>query len=276
MRIAVLASGSGGNAILVEEQGTKVLIDCGVSLRQLQRRARASGATLEGLAAVLLTHEHTDHVQGVPVLRRHIDAPVVATRGTAEALAGIGDVEPCLAAGRSWRVGALEFTPVATSHDAREPVGFVFESATVRVGVVTDTGDMSSGLIRTLAGCRALFLESNHDPDLLRYGRYPWPLKQRIASATGHLSNQQARGAIETLCHGGLEVVVAMHLSQENNRPELARREIERPLAGSAVRVAVASQFDPLVVEVGERRLLAGQGRLFEEGPAPARDMRRA
>ncbi len=276
MRIAVLASGSGGNALLVEERGTKVLIDCGVSLRQLQRRTRAVGASLDGLAAVLLTHEHGDHVQGVPVLRRHVDVPVVATRGTAEALAGIGDVEPGLAAGRSWRVGSLEFVPVATSHDAREPVGFVIESVAGRMGLVTDTGELSSELTQAFAGCRVVLLETNHDPDLLRYGRYPWPLKQRIASVTGHLSNQQARGAIEALCHGGLEVVVAMHLSQENNRPELARREIERPLAGSAVRVAVASQFEPLVVEVGEPRGQAGQGRLFDETPLAARDMRRA
>lgn len=276
MRIAVLASGSGGNAVLVEERGTKVLIDCGVSLRQLQRRARAVGVTLEGLAAVLLTHEHTDHVQGVPVLSRHVDAPVVATRGTAEALAGFAEVEPGLAAGRPWRVGSLEFVPVAASHDAREPVGFVIESDSGRTALLTDTGELPSEAIRALAGCRALLLETNHDPDLLRYGRYPWPLKQRIASATGHLSNQQARGAIEALCHGGLEVVVAMHLSQENNRPELARREIGRPLAGSTVRVAVASQFEPLVVEVGERRGCAGQGRLFDEDPPTAGDTRRA
>ncbi|MEW6337548.1 MAG: MBL fold metallo-hydrolase [Acidobacteriota bacterium] len=276
MRISVLASGSGGNAVLVEERDTKVLIDCGVSLRQLQRRVHAVGATLEGLAAVLLTHEHTDHVQGVAVLRRHVAAPVIATPGTAEALAGLGGVEPGLVAGRSLRVGSLHFVPVATSHDAREPVGFVIESAAGRVALVTDTGELPGELTRTLAGCRALLLETNHDPDLLRYGRYPWPLKQRIASATGHLSNVQARGAIEALCHEGLEIVVAMHLSQENNRPELARREIERPLAGSAVRVAVASQFEPLVIEVGERRGRPGQGRLFDEDSVTARETRRA
>ena len=142
---------------------------------------------------------------------------------------------------------------MATSHDAAEPVGFVIDDGCASVGIVTDTGVTTHLLLERLAGCQALLLECNHDPDMLRLGPYPWPLKQRISSRTGHLSNTQSRDAVEVLAHDGLEIVVGMHLSRENNVPGLVRQELARPLAGSGVRVAVADQDEPLVVEVGRR-----------------------
>jgi phosphoribosyl 1,2-cyclic phosphodiesterase len=259
MRIAVLASGSGGNALVAESGGTRVLIDCGLALRTLKARMLAAGVQLEELDAVLLTHEHSDHVRGLELLLRRSPLPVLATAGTAAAVA-IAGVAGELASGRTVRVGCISVLPVATSHDAREPVGFVLDDGATRIGVVTDTGVATRLLIERLAGCHGLFIECNHDPDMLRLGPYPWPLKQRIASRTGHLSNEQSREALAALAHDRLELVVGMHLSRENNLPGLVRRELARPLAGSAVRVAVADQDETLLVEVGGRAAGAPAG----------------
>jgi len=253
MRVIVHASGSGGNALVVEAAGTRVLVDCGLSLRALQNRMLAAGLQLEGIDALLVTHEHSDHVSGLAPLTRRFALPVLATEGTAAA-AGIPHLACKLSSGRAVRIGGLEIVPVATSHDAREPVGFVFDDGRSRVGVVTDTGIATKLLLERLAGCNGLFIECNHDPDMLRLGPYPWPLKQRIASRTGHLSNEQTRDAVERIAHGGLEVVVGMHLSRENNLPGLVRQELARPLSGSAVHVTVADQDETLIMEIGRGR----------------------
>jgi len=212
VRLHVLASGSGGNALAAEVAGGFVLFDCGLGPRVLARRLQQVGLPVERLKALVLTHEHTDHVKGLGVL------------------------------------------PVSVSHDALEPVGFGLENGRVRVGVVTDTGVVTELLLERLAGCHGLFLEANHDLDMLRFGPYPPVLKQRIASRHGHLSNEQARDALERLAHDGLRTVVAMHLSEENNRPALVVQELSRVLAGSPVKLAVASQREPLSVAVEEGR----------------------
>jgi len=262
VRVVVLASGSAGNALVVQAGGTSVLIDCGLSQRALAKRMVAAGLDPDGLDAVLLTHEHGDHVRGVEMLVRRLGLPVLATAGTVAALDAAAMVEGSLVSGRPVRIGGVTAVPVATSHDAAEPVGFVLDDGSASVGVVTDTGVATHLLLDRLAGCHALLIECNHDPDMLRLGPYPWPLKQRIASRTGHLSNAQSRDAIEVLAHDGLEVVVGMHLSRENNVPELVRRELARPLAGSGIRVAVANQDQPMVIEVGRpsAALAAGGG----------------
>jgi len=261
--VTVLASGSGGNAVVVEAGGSRLLLDCGVSVRRLEERARAAGVEVGELDAVCVSHEHVDHVRGLGVLLRRHRTPLFATEGTLasipEPLSAAGRLVP----GRELRVGALVVVPVATSHDAVEPVGFVVSGGGCRVAVVTDTGDVGSELAEQLSGCHALFLEANHDPDMLRVGPYPWPLKQRIASSTGHLSNLQARRTVERLAHSALEVVVGMHLSRENNVPELALAELGRVLAGSGVHVAVADQERPLVVDVGGAPPPVGQLGLF-------------
>jgi phosphoribosyl 1,2-cyclic phosphodiesterase len=260
LRLSILASGSSGNATVVEIDGTRVLVDCGISLRQLEKRLREVGLDVDGLDAVIVSHEHDDHIRGLEVLLRRHPLPVLASEGTAGALRRVPAVEGSMRAGRAMRIGGLEILPVATSHDAREPVGFVFSHRGTRVALVTDTGTVTEPLAEQLVACNGLLLEANHDADLLRYGPYPWALKRRIASNTGHLSNGQARAALERLAHDGLELVVAMHLSQENNRPDLAGQEMARPLAGSHVRVEVARRDHPIVVEVGQA--LAGVGQL--------------
>lgn len=263
MRLFVLASGSGGNAAVVQTGESCVLVDCGISYRQLRSRMRSLGIEPEQLGAVLLTHEHDDHVKGLEVFLRHHPVPVMATAGTVGAMASPPAEVETLRAGREVRFGDLKVVPVPTSHDAREPVGFVVEARGCRVGVVTDSGVLTELLVERLSGCHALLLECNHDRDLLRYGPYPWPLKQRIASRTGHLSNEQACTAVERLAHSGLEVVVGMHLSQTNNRPEMVVRELERILAGGGVGVAVAAQNQAVRVDVNGTAPRSGQLELF-------------
>ena len=254
MRISVLASGSSGNAAVVEAEGRCVLVDCGISYRQLAARMKPLGLEPGRIDAVLLTHEHDDHVKGLEVFLRRHHVPVLATAGTLEGMPMPPPDSQRLASGRDVRLGGLTVTPVQTCHDAREPVGFVMEGGRGRVGLITDTGVFTELLVERLSGCNAVLLECNHDRDLLRVGPYPWPLKQRIASRTGHLSNEQACAALERLAHSGLEVVVGMHLSQTNNRPEMVKRELSSVLAGSSVRLEVASQEDVLVVEAGGSR----------------------
>lgn len=251
MRVHVLASGSGGNATVIEANGTRILIDCGLSYRQLGQRMGAVGIFPADLDAVFITHEHDDHVGGLAVFaRRNPKVPILATAGTGIRLAGIAGLGEVLVSGATVQIGALTVVPVSTAHDAREPVAFVCEHGACRVGLVTDTGVITSLLAEHIAGCHALLLEFNHDADMLRLGPYPWTLKQRIAGRSGHLSNHQARKAVEAAAHEQLEAVVAMHLSRENNTPAMVARELREVLAGSAVRVAVADQFQSLSIDV--------------------------
>lgn len=248
----VLASGSGGNALAVEVSGGVVLFDCGLGPRVLARRFQQVGLGPDQIRALVVSHEHTDHVKGFGALSKRFSGPVYATAGTWEALGGIPPNGELLRPGHVTAVEGLKVLPVTVSHDAVEPVGFVLENGGVRVGVVTDTGVVTELLFERLSGCHGLFLEANHDLDMLRFGPYPPVLKQRIASRHGHLSNEQARVALERLVHDGLRTVVAMHLSEENNRPALVLQELGRVLVGSRVALAVASQREPLSVAVEE------------------------
>jgi phosphoribosyl 1,2-cyclic phosphodiesterase len=260
VRALILASGSSGNALVVEANGTRVLVDCGLSYRQLTERLRPFGLAPADLQAVLVTHEHSDHMSGLPVLLKRHRLPVLATAGTAEAITSITghDVELC--SGRELEIEGLSVLPVATSHDAREPVAFTFGHRGTLLGVVTDTGVVTELLVERMSGCHALLLEANHDLDMLRLGDYPWALKQRILSRHGHLSNVQARDALQRLAHGRLQVVVGMHVSKENNTRHLVAAELGRVLGGSSVRLAVASQGEATEVAVARPGLTGEEG----------------
>ena len=250
---------------MVEANGHCVLVDCGISYRQLGQRMHAVGLAPGQIEAVLVSHEHSDHVQGLDVFLSRHPVPVLATRGTAGALRRVAVAEP-LVSGHAVKLGSLGVLPVATSHDAREPVGFVLEHGGRRVGLVTDTGVITELVVERLAGCHALLLEANHDVDMLRIGSYPWPLKQRILSRTGHLANAQMRVALERVIHSDLEVIVAMHLSRENNSPVLVRRELEAVVAGSTVRLEVAEQDQPLQLTIAGVARRQTQPSLFGDG----------
>lgn len=237
MRFASLGSGSRGNATVVEAGQTRLLVDCGYPLRELERRLDALGLCAEALTAIVVTHEHADHVRGVgPLARRH-RVPVWSSAGTARA-AALGElpaVRIFSSHAGAFVIGEVEIAPYAVPHDAREPCQFVFAAQGRRLGVLTDAGRVTPHIVASLSGVDALLLECNHDPEMLAHGPYPPPLRARVGGPLGHLSNTQAARLLERLDHGRLSHLVAGHLSEKNNHPELAAQAL----------LAVAPQLGP-------------------------------
>ena len=234
MEVLVLASGSSGNAVLVRSGETALLVDVGISALQVRQRLEVFARCADDITAVLLTHEHSDHVRGLDALVKRHRLAVWATAGTWSAMATRTASGGELGSGRMVAFGSITVTPVATSHDAREPVALVIEDGRHRLGLCTDTGTFTSLLEHRLAGCDLLLLEANHDVDLLRAGSYPWPLKQRILSRLGHLGNHQAAEAVERLRSPALQAVVGLHLSAENNQPEMVLEALHDGAGGAA------------------------------------------
>lgn len=264
MEILVLASGSSGNCALVRAGGVSVLVDVGVSALQIVKRLGAFGCSPQEVDAVLLTHEHSDHIRGLDVfLRRHRDAPVWTTQGTWSALEVRSNGGGELASGTTKRFGDLRVTPVTTSHDAVDPVAYVFDDGCHCAAYCTDTGRFTTLLAQRLQGCELLLLETNHDSDMLRNGPYPWPLKQRIQGGKGHLGNHQSGAAVDTLRSSVLKAVVGLHLSAENNCPVMVH-DMLRAAAGADVPVTAVTRNEMLRAQINgdgatlERRELPG------------------
>jgi phosphoribosyl 1,2-cyclic phosphodiesterase len=267
MRMTVLASGSKGNSTLVASSRTRILVDAGLSCRELMKRMQMANEDPATIDALLITHEHQDHVQGVAVLARKLGVPVYFTQATHRAwmrwmmpqkrltyaawLAlrqqppGVEEPpvavekaeDPCslpgveyFAAGSGFSIGDIVVTPFTIPHDAADPVGFVFESDGVRMAIATDLGYMPPNVKMAIRNCDVLMLESNHDLEMLRDGPYPWSVKQRVMSRVGHLSNEAASDFLEKNYDGNASYVVLAHLSESNNLPELARVTAERAL----------------------------------------------
>ena len=245
MRFASLGSGSRGNGLVVEAGSTRILLDCGFGLGETNARLGRLGLTPEGLSAVVVTHEHDDHIGGVARLARRHSIPVWLTHGTLtgfEALfADIGDLH-VIDNYRSFSVGDLQVEPFPVPHDAREPAQYVFSDGSHRLGVLTDTGCSTLHIEAMLSGCDALVLECNHDPAMLQASSYPQKLRERIAGRYGHLDNGAAAGLLARLDTGRLKHLVAAHLSQENNRPELARAALAGAIGCDPGWIEVADQ----------------------------------
>ncbi len=247
MRLATLGSGSRGNATLIEAGGTRVLIDCGFGVRETERRLATLGVEASSLAAILLTHEHTDHARGVGALARRHRLPVWSTAGTWRGTAADEAARLQIFSSHEggFRIGDLRVQPYPIPHDAREPCQFLLEGDGFRLGLLTDAGTVTPHAADLLRDCDALVLEFNHDPDLLRGGPYPPPLKARIASRFGHLSNHQAVALLDRLPVRRLRRLVAAHLSEQNNSPERVRAclaHLEGSLDG---RLSIATQDRP-------------------------------
>lgn len=248
LRFCSLASGSRGNATVVEKSGTRILIDCGLSARETGRRlGRRAGSSPEELSAILLTHEHTDHVRGVAVLARAYDIPVWMTAGTAAALGACGIPRIRLFdPGEPFAIDDLELQPYPVLHDAREPCQFVVGDGKRRLGILTDTGIVSPRIEELLGGCDALLLECNYDEEMLASGPYPPVLKKRIAGRYGHLGNGQAAQLLRRIDCSRLQHVVAVHISEHNNNPLLARAAISEAVGCAVPWIGAASQREGL------------------------------
>jgi phosphoribosyl 1,2-cyclic phosphodiesterase len=244
--VCVLASGSKGNAIYISDGQTAILMDAGLSGIEIQRRMEGAQLNIEEIKAIVVSHEHSDHVRGVGVLARRYHLPVYMTRGTATAAAAqLGRIDELhhFDVGTPFAINNLSIHPFATSHDARDPAGFTISLNGRKIGIATDLG-IATGMVKQhLKSCALLVLEANHDPVMLTDGPYPWPLKQRIKSRNGHLSNQESRDLLGDIKHEGLCHVILAHLSETNNTPEKAYETVDQVLGqGDRIQLHVACQ----------------------------------
>lgn len=255
--VAVLASGSKGNATVIHGGGATFLVDVGISCRQLVHRMEAAGFTPDQLDGVFLTHEHRDHVQGLETFCKKFQVPVYASSGT---WAGVEQSLHFLPVQRRFLEPQLEFARVrvenfAVSHDALEPVGYTFTTALHKLAYVTDTGFVTQNIKEAIQGAETLYLEANHDVKMLKEGSYTYSLKKRILSTKGHLDNTAAGWLLAGMSPLPREIFLA-HLSQENNRPELALEAVRHILAKSGqaqdIKIYVTTQDGTIKNYLGE------------------------
>jgi phosphoribosyl 1,2-cyclic phosphodiesterase len=218
-------------------------VDNGLSGKELYRRLDLVGLDPTRIEAVLVSHEHRDHILGVGVVARKLHLPVYITEETYDRVAPVLGSVKCrpLAAGRDLRIGELSIHPFSVSHDAVDPVGFTFTNARSKLGLATDLG-VSTALVKEhLAECGALIIEANHDPQMLMDGPYPWETKRRVRGRQGHLSNDDSAELLEAVFHRDLTKVVLAHLSETNNRPELALDRVREVLRRRTTEVVLTA-----------------------------------
>ena len=257
--VSVLASGSRGNATMVESAGARILVDAGISCRETFKRLKSVGREPREITAILITHEHSDHVNGLAMLAKKLNVPVFMTGATHQAwarslrdeageLPKIARLE-IFSAGRAFQIADITVTPFTVPHDAADPVGFTFRAEGSKVGIVTDLGYMPASVCDHLRGCDVLVIESNHDLEMLRGGPYPWSVKQRVMSRVGHLSNDSLAQFFAENYDKGASYIVLAHLSEQNNHPEIARQAAEKALGPQQTllqnRVRLAAQNAP-------------------------------
>jgi phosphoribosyl 1,2-cyclic phosphodiesterase len=258
--VSMLASGSRGNCALITSSTTRILVDAGISCRETFKRMKALGDDPRSLSAIVITHEHCDHIYGLATLAKKLHIPVFMTGATHQAWARSmrdqNGEKPQLEkferfeSGHTFQVGDIAVKPFTIPHDAADPVGFTFRAEGIKVGLATDLGYVPLSVRDHLRGCDVLIMESNHDLEMLRVGPYPWSVKQRVMSRVGHLSNVALADFFTNDYDNSATFVVLAHLSEQNNHPEIARREAEKALAQRGGlfcnRVLLACQTEPL------------------------------
>lgn len=229
MQMCSIASGSSGNSIYVGNDGVHLLVDCGISGKRIEQGLETCGVSPSQLDAILITHEHMDHISGLGVMIRRYGKPVYATAGTIEAIkntSSLGKLDKAqfveITPGESFYIGNIEVCPVRIYHDAADPVAYRFNGDGKSIGILTDSGTFDQTIVDKMQGLNVLLLEANHDVHMLQAGGYPYYLKQRILSDRGHLSNELSGRLLNQLLSEKMECVVLGHLSRENNYPDLA------------------------------------------------------
>lgn len=232
--LQILGSGSSGNCAFVRVGDTRLLIDAGISCRRIEQTLASHGESIENLSAILVTHEHSDHIRGLKtLLSRYPDTEIFATRGTqigSERLVEAAQSWTTIKAESPFEIGEVRVHPFKLSHDANEPTGFRLDADGFSMAFATDLGVWNNTILEHLSGCRVIILEANHDLDMLRAGPYPAYLQKRVASSRGHLSNDQARSLLSRLPAPRPEWVILAHLSAKNNAADVALNEVKKAL----------------------------------------------
>lgn len=245
LSICVLASGSKGNAVYISTGNTAVLFDAGLSGIQIEQRMKERGISPANLDALVVSHEHSDHITGVGVLSRRYGLPVYINHAThKEVSPHLGRIDKIcpFECGSFFLINDMTIRPFSVSHDAAEPAGFTIQNNAGKIGIATDLGFATSMVKQHLKDCDLLVLEANHDPEMLEHGPYPWPVKQRIKSRTGHLSNESARDLLMEVMDERLEHVILAHISETNNNPEKALSVVAEPVNSDKPGFCIARQ----------------------------------
>ena len=256
MRIVTFASGSTGNCCLVSDGGVNVLIDAGISARRIVQGLGVLGLAPQDVCGVLITHEHSDHISGLPMLVKHYGVTVFAPKALCGVLAGmkpqITNNLNCMPEDDKAELGGIAVSCFRTPHDAAYSVGYRFEGENI-IAYATDTGSISDELVRGLEGAELALIEANHDVEMLKTGPYPYYLKQRIISPRGHLSNVDSGKLALHLAKSGTKHIILGHLSRENNTPELAYKTVYDAITTENTEISVAPMNNLLAVTAGER-----------------------
>lgn len=245
MSVCILASGSKGNSIFVSSGASAILIDAGLSAIELERRMTSRNLLPSALKAIVISHEHTDHIQASFVISKRYKIPVYASRATLDAMGektrSFHETREFVC-GNAFRINGMEVHPFSISHDAADPAGFTVSAGSKKMGIATDLG-IATSLVKTrLMNCSFVMVEANHDPVMLASGPYPWTLKQRVRSRYGHLSNQETKELISQIIHPGLRHVVLGHLSEKNNTHEMALGTVSEAIRGRDISISSAFQ----------------------------------
>jgi phosphoribosyl 1,2-cyclic phosphodiesterase len=252
VRICVLGSGSRGNSTLIATEKTRLLVDAGFSKRETYARLDSIGEGCGGFDAILVSHEHIDHVKGLETLASDSQAPIYISAATREAIPWNGKAKTfeMFSPGKAFWVGDTEITPFTIPHDAADPVAFRIDTQGIRIAIVTDLGYVPEHVKHHVSGCHCLIFESNHDLEMLKIGPYPWHVKQRVMSRHGHLSNLATAEFLRRDYDGAAQVLVLAHLSENNNHPELVRMSAEEALSTQLekLQLYLASQAVPTPV----------------------------